>query len=78
VRQLVDEGFEIERVVVDVHAAPIARRHRRIAHGVLDQQIRKIIAELGVARRDEALQCGGIEAVLDRLWPDARGDRLSG
>jgi hypothetical protein len=41
-RQLVHEAFEIDRVLVDVHAAPEARRDVRIAHRVVDQQVRDV------------------------------------
>ena len=39
-RQLVHEAFEVDRVVVDVHAAPEAREDVRVAHRVVDQQVR--------------------------------------
>ena len=38
-RQLIHEAFEIDRVLVAVDAAPEARRHMRIAHRMVDQQI---------------------------------------
>ena len=43
--QLVHEAFEIDRVLVEVHAAPEARRHVRVAHRVVDQQVRDGVAE---------------------------------
>ena len=44
-RQLVHEGLDEHRVLVDVHAAPEARRHVRVAHRVVDQQVRDVVAE---------------------------------
>ena len=52
-RELVDEALDVDRVVVDVHAAPEARRHVRVAHRVIDQQVRNRVAEMAfrAARR---------------------------
>ena len=51
-RQLVHEAFEIDGVLVVVHAAPEPRRDVRVAHGVVDQQVRDGVAEraFGAAR----------------------------
>ena len=38
--KLIHKAFEIDRVVIDVHAAPEARNNVRIAHRMLDQDIR--------------------------------------
>ncbi len=46
VRQLVHEALEIDGVLVVVHAAPEPWRDRRVAHGVVDQQVRDGVAEL--------------------------------
>ncbi len=48
-RQLVHEAFDVDRVLVDVHAAPEARRDMRVAHRMFDQEIGNAIAERGVA-----------------------------
>jgi hypothetical protein len=58
------ETFKIDCVLIDVYAAPPSRRHGRIAHGVIDQEICKIIGDARVAARCEALEHHGIEAVL--------------
>jgi hypothetical protein len=39
-RQFVHEALEIDGVLVVVHAAPEPGRNVRVAHGVVDQQIR--------------------------------------
>src|ERR1700722_7088019 len=39
-RELIHEAFDIDGVVVDVDAAPKAGRDVRIAHRMLDQQVR--------------------------------------
>ena len=44
-RELVHEAFEIERILVVVHAAPEVRRDVWVAHGVVDQQVRDGVAE---------------------------------
>ena len=62
-RQLVHEAFEIDRVLVDVDAAPEARRDVGIAHGMLDQQVRKGVADRPVAGGSEALEGGRVHAV---------------
>src|SRR5437763_1495418 len=51
-RELVDEAFQEDSVLVDVHAAPEARRDMRIVHRVVDHQVRHRIAErvLGALR----------------------------
>ena len=45
VRQFVHEAFHVDGVLVGVHAAPEARRHVRVAHRVVDQQVRHRVAE---------------------------------
>ena len=77
VRDLVDEALEVDRVLVQVDAAPEARRHVRIAHRVVDQQVRDRIADRRFrSRRVEALEDHGILAVLDVLRKDRGDDRL--
>ena len=49
-RQLVHEAFEIDGVLIDVDAAPEARRNVRIAHRMVDQQVRHGVADRGFAR----------------------------
>ena len=56
VRDLVDEALEVDRVVVEVHAAPEAGRHVRVAHRVVDQQVRDRVAE-------RAFGAAGVEAL---------------
>ena len=64
-RQLVDERFEIDRIVIGVHAAPKAGEQMRVAHRVIDQNVRHIVAE-GALRtiRRETLEDERVEAVL--------------
>ena len=65
-RQLVDEALEIDRVLVEIHAAPEAGRNGRVAHRMVDQQRRKRVADRGFrSRRVEALEHNRILAVLD-------------
>ena len=77
-RELVHEAFDVDRVVVDVDAAPEARRNVRIAHGVIDQQVRHAVAERGLARRVEALERDRVLAVLHARREHGRQDRLAG
>jgi hypothetical protein len=62
--QFVDEALQIDGVLVDVDAAPEAGRHRRVAHGVLDQQVRHRVADGVVAVGMEALEGDRVRAVL--------------
>ena len=81
-RQLVDEALEIDGVLVVVHAAPEPRRDVRVAHRVIDQQVRDGVAERAFrAARVEALERDRIPAVLPgragamaaRIdWPEMR------
>src|SRR5215216_4556821 len=48
-RHLVDEAFNVHAVLVGVDAAPWPDRHVRVAHRVLDEQVRHAVAELGIA-----------------------------
>src|SRR5258708_6285707 len=75
-RQLVHETFKIDRVVIDVHAAPEARRDGGIAHRVLDQEIGNRISNRSIAARIEALECGGVHAVDQCFWAKAEQERL--
>ena len=49
--ELVDEAFEVDGVVVEVDAAPEAGRHRRVAHGMVDQEVRERVADRGLRPR---------------------------
>ena len=62
--ELVDEALQIDGVLVDVDAAPEARRDRRVAHGVLDEQVRHRVADGVVAVRMEALEGDRVRAVF--------------
>ena len=44
------------RVLVDVHPAPEARRHVRVAHRVVDQQVRDVVAERVLAAVRQPLE----------------------
>src|SRR6202040_2870675 len=43
--QLVNKAFDVDRIVVDVDPAPEPRGDRRVAHRVVDQQVRDLITE---------------------------------
>ena len=47
-RNFFDEALHVEAVLVGVDTAPGADRHMRVAHRILDQQVRYCIAELRV------------------------------
>ena len=71
-RQLVHEALDEDRVLVDVHAAPEARRDVRVAHRVVDQQVRDGVAERELARSGRApWNVDRVRAVLQRS-PGAR------
>src|SRR5262249_56117335 len=44
-RQLVHEALQEDGVLVDVHATPEPRLDMRIAHGMVDHQVRDRVAE---------------------------------
>ena len=74
--ELVDEAFEEDRVLVDVHAAPEPGRNVRIAHRVADQQVRNRVFQRMFARRPETLECRRVLAVFECLGAGRRKDRL--
>ena len=77
-RGLVDEAFEVDAVLVRVDAAPRADRHVRVAHRVLDPQVRHGVAELRVAGLlVVALQLPVVAAVLGGGLVQERVDRLA-
>ena len=78
-RQLIHEAFHEDAVLVDVHATPEARRDVRIAHRMVDQQVRDRVAERVLARLEQALERERVAALvlLDHLRPHAREDRLA-
>jgi hypothetical protein len=63
--KLVHEAFEIDGVVVDVHAAPEARRDVWVAHGVVDQKVRDGVAQRRLAPWIEARERGRVLSVLE-------------
>ncbi len=78
VRDLVDEAFEVDRVLVQVHAAPEAGRHMRVAHGVVDQQVGEAVADRSLGPgRAEALVNQHVLAVLHGLRRDRGQDGLA-
>ena len=78
-RHLVDEAFEIDGVLVVVHATPEARREVRVAHGVIDQDVRDVVADLAFgAAGVEPLEGRGIASVHEPIRRDAGEDRLAG
>src|SRR5262249_25327960 len=81
VRQLIHEAFEIDGVLVVVHATPEVRRDVRVAYGVVNQQVRDRVAELPlrpawveVRNTKGSLPscrfCGLTKARID--WPEMR------
>ncbi len=76
-RHFVYEALKIDRVLVQIHAAPEARRYRRVAHRLLDEQVVETVAESPLrAAIVKALEHRRIEPVLQRLRKQARNDRL--
>ena len=63
-RELVHEAFDVDGVLVDVDAAPETRRHMRVAHRMVDQQIRNFVAEFEFAARRQPLKRRGVHAIL--------------
>src|SRR3954447_16378032 len=45
VRKLIHEAFQINRILIVVHSAPEVRWDMRVAHRVVDKQVRNRIAE---------------------------------
>ena len=78
-RNLIDKAFKVEAVLIDVHTAPEPRRHMRIAHGVVDQQVGYIIPDRGLiaAHRHHALEDARVHAVLQGLRRHTGNDRLA-
>ena len=73
--QLVDEALEIDRVLVEIDAAPEAGRNGRIAHRVIDQQRRKGVADRGLGSGwVQALEHDGVLAILAEVA--VAGDEL--
>src|SRR5476651_329124 len=77
VRDFVHEAFHVHAVLIGVHAAPRADRDMRVAHRVLDEQVRHRIAELHVAGLFvPALELALVAAALGRGRIQKRVDRL--
>ena len=54
--ELVHEALDEDGVLVDVDAAPESRRHMRVAHRMVDQQVRDGVAERVLAGFEHALE----------------------
>ena len=77
-RAFLDEALHVEAVLVGVDAAPGADRHVRVAHHVLDQQVRHVVAELRVARLlVPALELAHVLAAADAARIEQGVDRLA-
>src|SRR3989475_12816839 len=76
-RELVHEAFEEDRILVDVHAAPEARRDVRVAHRMVDQQVRDGVSDGEVPSRVEPLERERVLAVLEGCRPYGAEDRLA-
>src|SRR5690606_10205094 len=80
-RELVHEALEIDRVLIVVHAAPETRRHVRVPHRVIDEQIGDGIAELAertIRIGVEPLEMERVHAVLHATRSHRCQDRLAG
>src|SRR5437762_9346407 len=77
-RELVHEALDEQRVLVDVDAAPEPRRHVRVAHRVVDQEVRHRVAEGVFTRLEDTLEAQGIASFLrlNDLRTDRSEDRL--
>ena len=74
-----DEALHVHGVLVGVDAAPGPDRHVRVAHRVLDEQVRHGVAELRVAGLGRvALELPVVLAVVDQRRVRERVDRLAG
>jgi hypothetical protein len=70
--ELVHEAFEVDGVLVEVDAAPEARWHRRVAHRVVDQEVRDRVADRRLRpARVQALEGDRVAPVLEVLGSDA-------
>ncbi len=77
--KLVHEALEIDGVLVVVHAAPEPWRDRRVAHGMVDQQVRDGVADRAFrAAGIETLERGRIAPILKRSRIDGGKDGLAG
>ena len=78
-RQLIHEAFEIDGVLIVVHPAPEPRRDVGVAHRMVDQQVRDLVAEHAFRPgRIETLEHERIHAVLQQLRQQAGDDGLPG
>ena len=80
---LVHEALDVDRILVVVDAAPEARAQVRVAHRVVDREIRNRIAEPALlsARpggRPQSLESDEIDTILHRLRTHRGQDRLRG
>src|SRR4029077_10625678 len=75
----VDKAFAVDRVMVDVDAAPETRSDMRVAHRMVDQHVRDVIAERGFCPAwVEPLERRWVHAILQILRKDSGQDRLPG
>ena len=72
-RQLVHEAFHENGVLVDVNPAPEARRHMRVAHGVIHRQVGDGVLKGMLAAGPETLEHVRILAVLFQRFGTNRG-----
>ena len=78
VREFVDKAFQINRVLVQIHATPETRRHMRIAHRMVDQKIRERVHQrvFGTGRI-QALKNHRVFTVAQILRTQAGKNRLA-
>src|SRR5262245_53299650 len=76
-RKLIHETFEVDGVVVDIHATPEARRDRWIAHGMVDQKVRNGVTERRLASWIEARERSWVLSIFESSRKYCREDRLT-
>ncbi len=78
VSQLINKTFQIQGILVKVHAPPEARADMRVVHGVVHQQVRHRIPESHIALGVQPLVHHRIALVTHRLGHGVGHDRLAG
>ena len=77
-RKLVHEAFQVNRILIVIHSAPEMRRDVRVAHRVVDEQVRNRIAERALrTARIKALEHNWVFAVLQVLRSHIGKNRLA-
>ena len=77
-REFIHETLHVDGVLVDIDAAPEARRHRRVAHRMVHEQVRDAVADGVVAVGQQSLEDKHVGAILHPVRVDRGQDRLTG